>query len=201
MIDGPIGHLQAMVQEAPESTAVAVICHPHPQQEGTMHNKVVTTLAKAFSLQGVSTIRFNYRGVGESEGSYGDVEGEVEDAEAVVAYAKQRFANQALCMAGFSFGSFIAARIAQQEACQCLVTVAPAVHHADYEQLSGVTCPWLVVMGRQDEVVPFNQVVEWTDSSPSPLQFEVMVDATHFFHGQLIGLRERVVAFYASNCK
>lgn len=197
-IDGPAGRLEAMVQVASGAKSIAVICHPHPLHQGTMHNKVVTTLAKAYELCGVATIRFNYRGVGASDGCYGNIDGEVDDAQAVVDYANDRFPGLNLAMAGFSFGSFVAARVANQLPCQSLVSIAPAVHHADYDSLAGVACPWLVVMGGRDELVPLNQVQAWVERPPAPLQYELMPEASHFFHGCLIELRQLVVDFIST---
>ncbi len=194
-IDGPVGQLEGLVNGIDGSDTVAIICHPHPLYQGTMTNKVVTTLAKACDEVGVSSIRFNYRGVGNSEGSYGEMEGEILDCLAVVAEAQRRFPDCKLALAGFSFGSYIASRVAEQITSQWLVTVAPAVNHARFNTLSDITCPWLVVMGSGDEVVPFDEVQAWAASPPVPLSFEVIEGASHFFHGDLVVLRQLVTEF------
>ncbi|MDF1654153.1 MAG: alpha/beta hydrolase [Coxiellaceae bacterium] len=195
IITGPEGELEALVNTVDGSEVVSVICHPHPLYQGTMNNKVVTTMAKACDQVGVSSIRFNYRGVGNSAGSYGEMEGEVQDCLAVIAHAQQLFPGQRLALSGFSFGSYIASRAAEQHDSEWLVTVAPAVNHARFNDLSDIDCPWLVVMGSSDEVVPFDQVLAWADNPPAPLSFEVIEGASHFFHGDLIELRQMVVDF------
>ena len=106
LLPGPAGKLEVMTTWARKSHGyVAIICHPHPLQEGTMHNKVVTTLAKTFAQLGVATVRFNYRGVGESEGSYGNMQGEIEDLLAVKAWLRKCLDETLFILAGFSFGS------------------------------------------------------------------------------------------------
>ncbi len=191
IIPGPVGDLEALLTQPALSSAktVSIICHPHPLHEGTMHNKVVTTLAKAFDELGIITVRFNYRGVGQSAGEYGEMLGEIDDLKAVVQWVQQHYDYDALWLAGFSFGSFIAASVANQMACDGLVTVAPAVNHADFTRLSNIQCPWFVIQGDQDEVVPFAEVADFAKHPPAPLQFEVMPGVSHFFHGQLIELR------------
>lgn len=198
LLPGPVGQLEALVLEVPGSSHCALICHPHPLYQGSMHNKVVTTLAKAFELAGVSTVRFNYRGVGNSDGAYGDIVGEIDDALAMRDYMQQRFAAQSLCLAGFSFGSFIAGSLADRGDCALLVTVAPAVTHADFDALTNIQCPWLVAMGEQDELVSFEQVKSFVEHPPSALQFVSFAKASHFFHGQLIPLREKAFEFIQS---
>ncbi|MDF1795196.1 MAG: alpha/beta hydrolase [Coxiellaceae bacterium] len=194
-IAGPVGELEALISAVEDSNTVAVICHPHPLYQGTMNNKVVTTMAKACDQTGISSIRFNYRGVGNSAGSYGEMEGEIEDCLAVIAHAQQLFPGQKLALAGFSFGSYIASRAAGEMDCEWLVTVAPAVNHARFSELKNINCPWLVAMGSKDEVVPFDQVLAWAENPPAPLEFEVLHGASHFFHGDLIELRQIVTDF------
>ncbi|MDF1760025.1 MAG: alpha/beta hydrolase [Coxiellaceae bacterium] len=195
IITGPEGDLEALVNTVDGSEVVSVICHPHPLYQGTMNNKVVTTIAKACDNSGLSSIRFNYRGVGNSAGSYGDMEGEIEDCLAVIAHAQQLFPGQKLALAGFSFGSYIASRAAGLVDSEWLVTIAPAVNHARFSDLKNIDCPWLVAMGSKDEVVPFDQVLAWVDNPPAPLEFEVVEGAGHFFHGDLIELRQILTDF------
>jgi len=130
MLPGPAGQLEALVS-TPQQNAretVAIICHPNPLFEGTMHNKVVTTIAKAFDLLGLTTVRFNYRGVGKSEGEYGETIGETEDCLAIVDWVQKTYPNYSLWLSGFSFGAYISASVANQMAVAQLVSIAPAVN-------------------------------------------------------------------------
>ena len=120
------GALEAAIDtSARPAVATAVICHPHPLQQGTMSNKVVTTVARAFARLGADAVRFNFRGVGASAGRYADGIGERDDALAVVAWCRERWADRPLYLGGFSFGGAIAAAIAARVAPAGLVTVAP----------------------------------------------------------------------------
>ena len=152
-IAGPSGGLEAVLEEPSEGgvRAVAVICHPHPVHGGTMHNKVVHTLARAFGGLGLSTLRFNFRGVGDSEGSYAEGEGELKDAIAVIDWALARQPETALWMGGFSFGACVALRAVNQRPVARLVAVAPPVDRCPLE--APPRCPVLVIQGDNDELV------------------------------------------------
>lgn len=190
------GQLEVMTTY-PSSAAdkVAIICHPHPLYEGSMRNKVVTTLARAFEQLGLATVRFNFRGVGKSSGSYGETIGESDDLRAVIAWVQQVLPKHDIWLAGFSFGAYISANLASQlpKVIKQLVSIAPPVNHYDFVHFKQVQCPWLVVQGDQDEVVPFAQVAEWAQKPPVPVKFIVMPGVTHFFHGHLIALREILI--------
>lgn len=192
VIAGPAGNLQSIICKGmePERELIAILCHPHPQQQGTMYNKVVTTLHRTFRDLQITTIRFNFRGVGESEGCFAEAIGEVDDLRAVVAWAKKTYPTKKICLAGFSFGSFIAAKLASEMAVELLISVAPAVHHNDFANLSTIHCPWIVVQNDDDEVVPAEQVYTWVSTREEPLQLIRYAEGGHFFHGRLIKLRE-----------
>jgi len=197
-IAGAEGQLEALV-EYPENTAaekaLAIVCHPHPLHGGTMQNKVVTTLVKTFHRLGLTTIRFNYRGVGESEGEYGYATGEIDDLKSVIAWGEKEFPEYHLWLAGFSFGAYIAARTCQEipQHVETLVTIAPAADRFDFTALTKITCPWIVVMGDADEVVPPKVVFDWARShQPAPTLIR-MEGVGHFFHGKLIDLREQLL--------
>lgn len=200
--NGPDGRLEAVV-ELPKASILpitAIICHPHPLQHGTMNNKVVTTLARALRQLGLTTIRFNFRGVGQSEGRYADAIGETDDLLAIIAWLNKVRPQNKLWLAGFSFGSYVAYRAASQIASVAqLISVAPPVHHFDFASLPQPECPWLVLQGDKDEVVPPALVFEWVDSLIVKPELLVFKDVGHFFHGRLIELRERVEAALQSN--
>lgn len=203
-IPGPAGQLEALLEEPKDITEskVAVLCHPHPQYQGTMLNKVVHTLARSMNDLGLPAIRFNFRGVGASEGAYADGIGETEDTLSVSQWAQDRYPDAELCLVGFSFGAMVACRTAlTAKPCQ-LVTVAPAVSRLrGLLEDSQPDCPWLVVQGEADEVVACSDVVEWINSlAPGP-ELIVLPEVSHFFHGCLTVLRETVVSHLESQWK
>ena len=198
LIPGPCGQLETLfvTPADTEPTAIAIVCHPHPQQEGTMHNKVVTTLHKAFEYGNAATLRFNYRGVGLSEGIFDNAVGECDDLRAIICWAQQQYPQLPLYLSGFSFGAYIAARVANDDQlAQRLVTVAPAVDHYSFANLTNIKCPWLVVHGDQDDVATFSTVKAWAQNPPSPLEFVVIKETGHFFHRRLIELRELIIGW------
>jgi len=200
MIEGPVGLLEARV-ETPSTReervgVVGVVCHPHPLYGGTMQNKVVYTLARAMQEAGAPTVRFNFRGVGASEGQYAEGVGELADARAVIAWARGRWHCDALWLAGFSFGAAVALQAAQTERPLALVTVAPPVGRIITAPVPRPSCPWLVVQGDQDELVDCARVRAWAAGyAPQLPQLLVLPGAEHFFHGRLAELRAGVIDF------
>jgi alpha/beta superfamily hydrolase len=131
-IQGPAGALEAIAEDpGVAGSSYAVVCHPHPLFGGTMDNKVVTTVARALQETGISTVRFNFRGVGASTGTYDQGVGETADADAVASWGTERWPGRTLVAAGFSFGAYIALRLAQLRALRHLITIAPAVQQFD----------------------------------------------------------------------
>lgn len=194
LIDGEAGHLE-LLTTTPEhpSEGVAVICHPHPLHQGTMTNKVVHTLSRAFHNKNLHTVRFNFRGVGKSEGTFGNSVGEVADLMAILQWVDAVLEKPKLWLAGFSFGSYIAAMGASQHSCCQLFSIAPAVNHQPYNELSTITCPWIVIQGEQDEVIAPNLVYQWFNDAQRPnMQLIKVSDTSHFFHGKLIVLRDLI---------
>jgi hypothetical protein len=175
-----------------------VICHPHPLQAGTMNNKVVTTLSRAFRRLGADVVRFNFRGVGQSGGSYADGLGEREDALAVVAWCRGRWPDRRVYLGGFSFGAAVAAAIAARAQPAGLVTVAPAVNRLQAD-FTAPTCPWLLVHGDADDVVPAKPVLDWAATLSAPPRIVVLPGAGHFFHGRLPALLDAVTDFFGAD--
>jgi uncharacterized protein len=193
--DGPAGRLAALLT-APrgEPSGVAVVCHPHPRHGGTMDNKVVHTLSRAFVLAGLAALRFNFRGVGDSEGEYDHGEGEVGDVLAACEYMQGEYPGRPLWLAGFSFGAAMVLRAVQQRRPTGLVTVAPPVDGlAQLSPEAGIA--WLLVQGEADEIVDAGSVLAWAQSRPMPPQVLQLPAVGHFFHGQLPRLREAVLDF------
>ncbi len=201
-IEGPAGDIEALIEDptgtgAAPPAAFAVVCHPHPLHGGTMQNKVVSTLARSCNELGLPTIRFNFRGVGNSAGTFDDGRGETDDALAAVAMGRQRWPDAALWLAGFSFGGYVALRAASEGARAAqLITVAPAFTRY-YDSPATVPmpgCPWLIVQGDADEVIEAPVVIDWPAAlSPAPT-LVVLAGVGHYFHGSLNELLEEVVA-------
>jgi uncharacterized protein len=193
-IAGPAGALQAIADEAEgePQQRYAVICHPHPLYGGTMDNKVVYTLARALQSVGIATLRFNFRGVGASQGAYDEGAGETQDAAAVADFGAARWPGKRIVLAGFSFGSYVALRLAREREPSYLVTVAPPASMFDLAALPPPQCPWLVVQGDADEIVEPASVFAWVERlNPQP-KLVVMPGVGHFFHGHLTELRDAV---------
>jgi uncharacterized protein len=196
-LDGPAGRLEAIFELPPDQIPLgcAVVCHPHPQHGGTMHNKVAHTLARAFVRMGFAALRFNFRGTEESEGVYDDGDGELFDALAAIEWTRARYSEVPLWVAGFSFGAAIAVKAAVATAVDGLISVAPAISRFASGLDTQPACPWLIVQGDQDELVDIDEAVLWVDGlAPGP-ELLIISQGEHFFHGRLVELREAVVAF------
>jgi len=192
---GKAGQLEALltVPANPDSKLIALLGHPHSLQGGTMNNKVVTTMARAFKELGIVSLRFNFRGVGQSEGVYDAGIGESEDMLALMRLCQQSISTHAqFIFAGFSFGSYVAYRAAAQSAHQLLITVAPPVHHYNYKEFTAPK-PWVIMQGEDDEVVPFDLVQEFADLCSPPLVLYRFAATSHFFHGKLLEFRESIL--------
>jgi alpha/beta superfamily hydrolase len=193
-ISGPAGALEVAIDH-PEGAAkgVAVIAHPHPLFGGTMTNKVVQTLARAFVLSGWTAVRFNFRGVGGSDGVYDEGRGELADMLAVV---QDQAPAGALCLSGFSFGAFVTshavAHLASERELNKVVLVGTATSRFETapvaQELHSRT---LVIHGEADDTVPLTSVMDW--ARPQVLPVLVVPGGGHFFHGQLPLLRELTV--------
>jgi len=196
VIPGPAGAIEALVETPEQQTSghFGIVCHPHPLYGGTLENKVVHTLARAFQELGAPTIRFNFRGVGGSEGTFDQGRGELDDALAVVAHGRRIFPGAALWLAGFSFGGAVAVRAAARARPDRLVVVAPGVTILDVGDVAP-SCPWLIVQGDADDVIEPHYVLEWASTLAPPPQIRVVPGAGHFFHGRLPDLRQGVLAF------
>ena len=196
VIAGPVGPLEA-VYEVPEGYAgrdCAVVCHPHPLYGGTMQNQVVHTTARALQERGYATLRFNFRGVGASAGAFDDGRGETQDALAVCDYALARWPAARLTLAGFSFGAFVAYRVAGLRPVARLYTIAPPVGRFDFAEHPAPRVPWIVIQGDRDELVDHRQVLEWVRVAEPPPTVVILEGAEHFVHGRLSELKDAVQA-------
>ncbi|AIT09876.1 alpha/beta hydrolase [Candidatus Francisella endociliophora] len=201
-IQGKAGLLEAVHDQVKDDNreVVAVICHPHPLYQGSMHNKIVTTLSRAMKTFGISSYRFNYRGVGDSQGEYGEGAGELEDLLSVCDWIKQNTSFKRIVLCGFSFGGAIAYKgLTKLDNVITLITIAPAVDRFDLTGFSEPeNIPWLVVQGIDDDTVNPNSVFDFTlKTVRSDLTLVKMDQVGHFFHGKLIELKTVIENFVA----
>jgi alpha/beta superfamily hydrolase len=191
-LPGPVGPLEVATNVPSADAArvgVAIICHPHPLQGGTMHNKVVTTLERSLRELGLATVVFNFRGTGASQGTFDNGVGETDDLLAVANWAQHVRPHDALWLAGFSFGSYVAARAAPQLPVRQMISVAPPIGRWDFSALASPLCPWLVIQGEADEIVDAQAVYDWVAAQPEPPTLVRMPETSHFFHRRLMDLR------------
>ncbi|WAC74529.1 alpha/beta fold hydrolase [Roseateles sp. SL47] len=192
-VAGPAGEIECAIDEpvlaeGQSLRGVVVICHPNPTQGGTMDNKVVQTVARGFLQLGYRAVRFNFRGIGQSQGGWDEGRGEVDDALAVV--AAFRDASLPLALAGFSFGGFVASQAALRldTPAERLLLVGPAASRFGVATVPATT---VVIHGEQDDVVPLTAVLDW--ARPQALPVIVVPGVGHFFHGQLPLLKNLVL--------
>jgi len=190
-IAGPAGAIECAIDDPADAPrAVAIVCHPHPQGGGTLDNKVAQTLARAFVQLGYRAVRFNFRGVGASEGDFDEGRGETDDTLAVI--AAHRDSALPLVLSGFSFGAYVASQAAQRlpddAKAERLVLVGPSTQK---QQMPTVPEGTLVIHGELDDVVPLSSTFDW--ARPQALPVVVIPGVGHFFHGQLTLLKNLVV--------
>jgi alpha/beta superfamily hydrolase len=199
---GGAGAIEA-IASAPDAKharkGTAIVCHPHPQQGGTMHNKVVTMIERSLRELGLATIIFNFRGVGASEGTFDDGRGETDDVLAIAEWAQRVRPDDALWLAGFSFGSYVTARAAPQLPVRQMISVAPPIGRWDFNSLASPLCPWLIIQGEADEVVDPEAVYAWVAAHPDPPTLVRMPETGHFFHRRLMDLRGAIKNGVRSN--
>jgi uncharacterized protein len=194
-IAGPAGRIECAV-DRPATTPIglAVVCHPHPQGGGTLDNKVAQTIARACIDVGWASVRFNFRGVGASEGAWDEGVGEVDDALAVIAAWRSRdeFVGKPLLLGGFSFGGYVAveaaSRLADDAKPRRIVLVAPST---EKQAVGSVAADTIVVHGESDELVPLAATLAW--ARPQGLPVIVFPGVGHFFHGQIALLKKVLV--------
>ena len=192
-VDGPAGEIEVVVNvPSAMPRGIALVCHPHPLQGGTLDNKVVQTLAKTFFALDYVATRFNFRGVGQSAGTFDEGIGETDDALAVLGHVRARFgAALPIALAGFSFGSFVQTRVAEHVQAEGLVLVGPAVNRFPVQAVPAQT---VVVHGEEDDVVPLADVFAW--ARPQQLPIVVFPGCGHFFHGRLPQLARIVTSLW-----
>jgi alpha/beta superfamily hydrolase len=187
-LHGPAGKLEALLNTGREDAPyAALVCHPHPMGGGTMHNKVVYHAMKAFSSSGIPVLRFNFRGVGLSEGAFDDADGEQEDARAALDWLDRNF-NRPILFAGFSFGSYVGLRATCGDArVKGLIGLGLPVHAEGrdytYDFLPGCTQPKLFISGDHDQYGPRTIMERVLATASEPKHLVWIEGADHFFQG------------------
>jgi alpha/beta superfamily hydrolase len=204
-LNGPDGHLEARYQAADRPDApIAVVLHPHPLHGGTMNNKVAYTLFRCFADAGFSVLRFNFRGVGRSEGVYDEGDGELEDALAALEWMEHHHPDHSgIWIAGFSFGGWIAAKtLMRRPDLRGYVMVAPAASKYDFSFLDPVPCDGLIVQGTADDIVPAASVEELAamlNLQDRTASLALIEGAGHFFAQEMEMLQGHVDRYLAEH--
>jgi alpha/beta superfamily hydrolase len=200
LIHGPAGRIEALWSAPAQplaEPAIAIVCHPHPLYGGAMSNKVAYLLASTAQKAGLHALRFNFRGVGRSEGVHDAGRGETEDVIFLAGWLRERLPQARLALTGFSFGAWVSVRAAAALRPQLQVSIAPPF--GKYVGDAGVPprpdCPWLVVHSRDDEVVDYAQTRAVLDAYVPPPELVTLDGAGHFFHGRLTELGGIVLPF------
>jgi hypothetical protein len=185
MLPGPVGRLEALLEEPATGNPehAVLVCHPHPQHGGTMHNKVVYRLARGLRKTGAVVLRFNFRGVNLSEGEYAHGEGELQDAAAALDFLRDRYPHLPYSLAGFSFGSRVILRLGCQEslAPQRLIAVGYPTRWPDLEELYACRREKIFIQSTRDEFGPQDQLNALVAELPEPKSLFWVEAADHFF--------------------
>lgn len=196
---GQVGTLEAraLVPESANRNLIALLGHPHSLHGGTMHNKVVTTLTRAFSDLGIISIRFNFRGVGASQGQYDAGSGESDDLCILMEKCHALFPNCRFILAGFSFGSYVTYCAAAKCPPALLISIAPPVNHFPFGALPP-SIPWHILQGDEDEVVPLEEVIAFAQQMVPQIPVTRFAETSHFFHGKLMDLRAALLTIISA---
>jgi uncharacterized protein len=199
--DGPAGRIEAILKEPSSQVArVAIICHPHPLFGGTMHNKVVYRIAKAFQNAGFAVLRFNFRGAGRSQGGHDEGRGEQDDLRAAIKFMKGKYAAAEVWLAGFSFGSAVVLRAACDDtSVRALVAAGAPVSKYDFSEVTACEKPKLFVQGELDQFGRAADLERFFQRLSGPKALRIIEGADHFFEGHLAELEEAVSDFIESN--
>lgn len=201
--DGPAGRIEAILREpAGPVTQAAIVCHPHPLLGGTMHNKVVYRIARAFGDAGFAVLRFNFRGTGRSEGEHDHGRGEQGDLKAAIAFIENKYPGAEIWLAGFSFGSSVMLRAAScDDRVRAIIAAGVPVSKQDFSDVAHCNKPKLLVQGSKDEFGPVDQLQSFFNSLDEPKHLRIIEGADHFFEGRLKELAEAITEFIQSVAK
>jgi uncharacterized protein len=198
-IPGGAGAIELRVNGVEKPRALALICHPHPLHGGSLDNKVVFTLARACRDSGAVAVRFNFRGVGGSEGVHDNGVGELGDAEILLSHIRRTLPGLPVILAGFSFGAAVSAQLAQATDCSCLLLSAPPVPRYGLDRISTVNAPVLLLQCDDDEVIDSSAVYCWFEKLAAPKKtLQHWQQGGHFFHGMLPELKTAAEKFLSA---
>lgn len=198
-IPTPTGHLEGILkpeEESVEPEYAALVCHPHPLGGGTMHNKVVFKVAQTLQLLGMPALRFNFRGVGHSTGTYDEGRGEMDDTRYALEFLSRRYPGLPVIIAGFSFGAWVGLRVAAaDDRVQAMIGLGVPARMFDGDYLKDSHKPKLIIQGTNDELAPYDLAVQWFEQVPAPKSLVAVQGADHFFQGRLDEVQAIITTF------
>lgn len=201
-IPTPTGYLEGILKPEEEGSKpqyVSVVCHPHPLGGGTMHNKVVFKVAQTLQGMNIPALRFNFRGVGHSSGTYDEGRGEMDDVRYALEFMSRRYPGVPVLIAGFSFGSYVGLRVAAiDDRVTAMIGLGVPARMFAEDALQGSHKPKLFVHGTADELAPYEQTCQWFENVPAPKRFFAIEGADHFFQGRLPEIQTLIVDFVRS---
>lgn len=198
-IPTPQGHLEGILK--PEDIEISpryvgLVCHPHSLYGGTMHNKVVFKVAQTIQGLGIPALRFNFRGVGHSTGTYDEGRGEMDDVRHALEFLSRRYPGVPAIIAGFSFGSYVGLRVAaSDDRVQAMIGLGVPARWFEDDTLQGCHKPKLFVHGTADEIAPYDLAEEWFEQVPAPKSLIAVQGADHFFQGRLEEVQAIITGF------
>src|SRR5579859_614902 len=198
-IPTPLGHLEGILkpeEQGVEPEYAALVCHPHPLGGGTMHNKVVFKVAQTLQALGMPALRFNFRGVGHSSGSYDEGRGEMDDVRYALDFLSRRYPGLPVILAGFSFGAYVGLRVAViDDRVQAMIGLGVTARSFNGDVLAGSQKPKLIIQGTDDDLAPYEQTAKWFEQVPAPKSMVAVSGADHFFQGHLDEVQAVIVEF------
>ena len=199
------GHLEGILKPEEEGVIpryAALVCHPHPLYGGTMHNKVVFKVAQALQILGMPALRFNFRGVGHSTGTYDEGRGEMEDVRFALEFLSRRYPGLPVILGGFSFGAYVALRVAViDDRVQAMIGLGVPARMFEGEHLEGSHKPKLIIQGTKDELAPYALTAQWFEQVPAPKSLVAVQGADHFFQGYLDEIQAIIISFVQDQLK
>src|SRR5207248_8923461 len=198
-IPTPIGHLEGILKPEEQGVIpefVAIVCHPHPLGGGTMHNKVVFKVAQTLQALGIPALRFNFRGVGHSTGTYDEGRGEMDDVRFALEFLSRRYPGLPVILAGFSFGAYVGLRVACADGrVQAIIGLSVPARMFEGETLQGCQKPKLIIHGTEDEIAPYEVTAKWFEQVPAPKSMVAVQGADRFFRDRLNEVEAIIVGF------
>lgn len=198
-IPTPQGHLEAILKPEEQGAIpkfAGLVCHPHPLGGGTMHNKVVFKVAQTLQAINIPTLRFNFRGVGHSTGTYDEGRGEMEDVRFALEFLSRRYPGLPVVLAGFSFGAYVGLRVAAaDDRVQAMIGLGVPARMFEGETFQGSHKPKLFIHGTEDELAPYDLTAKWFERVPAPKSMVAVQGADHFFRDRLGEVEAIIIGF------